>query len=77
MLDAIKELGEYVREKENLSETETFINVAKLKNTKKVLCIVLECSKSKILFKKVRMEDFDPYKLKLYLYKEGSSRGTD
>ncbi|RLB03396.1 MAG: hypothetical protein DRG59_11775 [Deltaproteobacteria bacterium] len=77
MLDAIKELGEYVKEKENLSDVETFINIAKLKNTKKVLCIVLECSKSRVLFKKVHTEDFDLYKLKLYLYREGSSRGTD
>ena len=59
MLDAIKELGDYVKEKEKLSDVEIFVDKAKLgKSTKKVLCILFQHEDDKITYTRVIPEDY-------------------
>ncbi|HEC76333.1 MAG TPA: TIGR02556 family CRISPR-associated protein [Thermoplasmatales archaeon] len=76
MIEAIKEIGDYVRKKENKSEIEIFSDKAKLtKKTKKVLCIFLHKENGEYHYKKVIPEKYSPDKM--ILYRGGSSRGTD
>ena len=76
MLDAIKELGDYVKEKEKLSDVEIFVDKAKLgKSTKKVLCILFQHEDDKITYTKVIPEDYKG--ASLYLYRRGTSRGVN
>ena len=78
MLDAIKELGDYVKKREGLGDIETFVDKAKLdKNTKHVLCIVFQHTERGFSYKGVIQEEYDPRKASLYLYRGGSSRGID
>ena len=78
MLDAIKELGDYVKANENLSDVEIFVDEAKLnKNTKYILCILLKHQNGTITYKKVILEDYDSKKALLSLYRGGFSGGTD
>ena len=76
MLDAIKELGDYVKEKEKLSDVEIFVDKAKLgKSTKKVLCILFQHEGDKITYTGVILEDYKG--ASLYLYRRGTSRGVN
>lgn len=75
MIEAIKEIGDYVRKKENKSEIEIFSDKAKLKKTKKVLCILLHKENGEYHYKKVIPEEYS--RDKMILYRGGSSRGTD
>jgi len=78
MLDAIKELGDYVKKREGLGDIETFVDRVKLdKNTKQVLCIVFQHTARGFSYKSIIQEEYDPRKASLYLYRGGSSRGID
>lgn len=75
MIEAMKEIGDYVRKKENKREIEIFSDKAKLKKTKKVLCILLHKENGEYRYKKVIPENYS--RDKMILYRGGSSRGTD
>jgi len=78
MLEAIKELGDYVKEREGLSDVDTFVDKVKLdKSTKKVLCILFQREDSEISYKKIILENYDSQKALLSLYRGGSPGGTD
>jgi len=78
MLGAIKELGDYVKKRERLGDIETFVDKAKLdKNTKQILCIVLQHRDEEISYRKVVVEDYDSKKAMLCLYRRGASGGID
>lgn len=75
MIETIKDIGDYVRKKENKSEIEIFSDKAKLKKTKKVLCILLYKKNGEYYYKKVISEDYSPDKM--IIYRGGSARGAD
>jgi len=78
MLDAIKELGDYVKKREGSGDIEIFVDKAKLdKNTKQVLCIVLQHRDEEISYRKVVVEEYDSKKAMLCLYRRGASGGID
>lgn len=78
MLQSIRDLGlqeiQNSKDSDN-SDVRNFIELSKLKNTKKVLCIVLEKSKNGFEYKRVTIEDYkEPEK---YLYRSHQSRQFD
>lgn len=79
MLEAIYELGKQWIEEENLDEMDILLDSTKLnKNTKDVIVInLIENDDGSFLYNKIYQEDFNPKMNAKYLYKKGSSRGTD
>lgn len=78
MLEAIKELGAYIKKKEKLNEVEMFVDKAKLdRKTKKILCIIFEHNDNRYYFKKVIPEDYDHKKASLCLYRGTPGSGPD
>lgn len=76
MLDALYELGKLYIEKENLDEIEVLLD------NKKIGAVVLvefieESTNGNIIYNKVYQEDYDSKNKVKYLYKKGSSRGTN
>lgn len=77
MLDAIKTLGKYEIAKEDLDPVDQFIEEAKLKNTKKVICIVFRRGTKNILYNLTHIEDYDSLKPRNYLYRSHQSKQFD
>lgn len=77
MLEAIHAVGNYIIDKESLTDSEILLDGYKLKNTKKVLCISFIKNDVGFKYDGVIDENFDFNKIEKYLYKRGSSRGTD
>ena len=79
MLNSLYELGKLWIEKENLETIDVLLDAEKLKRrTKKVILVELdEVSENNFIFNKVSPKDYNPKDNAKYLYKSGSSRGTD
>ena len=79
LLNSLYELGKLWIEKENLETIDVLLDVEKLKRrTKKVILVELdEVSENNFIFNKVSPKDYNPKDNAKYLYKSGSSRGTD
>lgn len=79
MLNSLYELGKLWIEKENLETIDVLLDAEKLKKrTKKVILVELdEISENNFEFNKVSLKEYDPKDNIKYLYKSGSSRGTD
>ena len=76
MLEAIRDLGEYIKKKETKNDIEIFADNAKLSKTKKILCILLQKREDdKYLYKGIISEPYSDDKP--ILYRGGSSRGID
>lgn len=69
MLDAIKSLGDYIIQNKGLSDEEVFVQRAKLRNIKKVICLVFEQKDGKIIYDNVHLEDYSESKSVKYLYR--------
>jgi CRISPR-associated protein Csh1 len=70
MLKAIKELGQYMRENEDLNEIQVLTESSKLANTKKMICVVFRKENdSDIIFDGVHIETFGEEKTPKILYK--------
>lgn len=76
-MEAIKILGEYETTIDGLKDIDQFLENAKLKNTKKVVCICFKKEQRKIIYKNVYPEDYDPKKSQKYLYRSHQSRQFD
>lgn len=79
LLNSLYELGKLWIEKENLETIDVLLDAEKLKKrTKKVILVELdEISENNFEFNKVSLKEYDPKDNIKYLYKSGSSRGTD
>ncbi len=77
MIEEIYHLGNVLMKKEGVDPIGVFMDLAKLKNTKKVLCITFKIKNNEVDYLGVEMEDYDEGRAQRYLYKRGSSRGTD
>lgn len=79
LLNSLYELGKLWIEKENLETIDVLLDAEKLKRrTKKVILVELdEVSENNFIFNKVSPKDYNPKDNAKYLYKSGSSRGTD
>ncbi|MGN0177185.1 MAG: TIGR02556 family CRISPR-associated protein [Methanobrevibacter sp.] len=79
MLKAIYNLGKLWIEAENLDKINILLDSGKLnKNTRDVIVInLIKSSDGSFEYNRVYHESFDPEKNVKYLYKKGSSRGTD
>lgn len=77
MLKAVKDLGEYIIEKEKLSSEEIFSQKTKLANTKIVLCVVFEIKGNDLNYFNVHTEEYDPQKSDRYLYRIFNHRRYD
>lgn len=75
LLNSIYEIGKLYSEKENLDELDILLDVKKIKDV--LLICIVEDANGVYNFDKIITEDFDKEKNKNYLYKKGSSRGTD
>ena len=75
LLNSIYEIGKLYSEKENLDELDILLDVKKIKDV--LLICIVENANGVYNFDKIITEDFDKEKNKNYLYKKGSSRGTD
>lgn len=69
MLDAIKRLGDYIIQNEELSDEEVFVQRAKLRNVKKVICVVFEQKDDKVIYDNVHLESYSKSKSGKYLYR--------
>jgi len=69
MLEAVKNLGEYVIKDERLSDESILLEKSKLRNVKKVICAVFIWKNGKLSFDKVHIEDYDSSKAEKYLYR--------
>lgn len=75
LLDAIYKLGKLYIEKENLDEIDVLLDNKKIGAT--VLVEIIEEPDGNYRYNKVFQEDYDSKNKVKYLYKRGSSRGTD
>ena len=75
LLDAIYKLGKLYIEKENLDEIDVLLDNKKIGAT--VLVEIIEQPDGNYRYNKVFQEDYDSKNKVKYLYKRGSSRGTD
>lgn len=75
MLDALYKLGKLYIEKENLDEIDILLDNKKIGAV--VLVEFIEDSDGNINYNKVYQEDYDSKNKVKYLYKKGSSRGTN
>ncbi|MFZ2455942.1 MAG: TIGR02556 family CRISPR-associated protein [Candidatus Altiarchaeia archaeon] len=80
MIQAIKEIGEYSLEKEGKSieePLEILVGNPANKTTENIIFINLQKTGEKLEYSGVTVEAYSKDKLKKYLYRKGSSRGTD
>lgn len=78
MIEALKELGEFVINSEKLDEAAKFVKRGRLIDTKKVICVVFSRSENgKLFYAKTHLEDYDRNKAIRYLYRYGPSSGVD
>lgn len=75
LLNSIYEIGRLYSKKENLDELDVLLDVKKIKDI--LLINIVEDENGIYRYDKIITEDFDHMKNKKYLYKKGSSRGTD
>lgn len=75
LLNSIYEIGRLYSKKENLDELDVLLDVKKIKDV--LLINIVEDENGIYKYDKIIAEDFDYKKNKKYLYKKGSSRGTD
>jgi CRISPR-associated protein Csh1 len=78
LLNALYEIGKLWIEKEQLDKIEVLLDASKLKKrTKSVLVVELKESGEGFTYSNVIERDYDPLDNVKYLYRTGSSRGTD
>lgn len=69
MLNAVKNLGEFVINDESLSDETILVEKSKLSNVKKVICVVFRKENNNLSFDKVHIEDYDESKAERSLYR--------
>lgn len=69
MLKAVREIGQYIREKENLDAVQILTETSKLANTKKMICVVFKKENDDLVFDSVHTEDFSQEKARKILYR--------
>ncbi len=69
MLKPIRELGKYLRDNKNLNQLQILTESSKLKNTKKMICVVFSKEEEGLAFDNVYIEDFDQEKAEKILYR--------
>ncbi|MBC7081819.1 MAG: type I-B CRISPR-associated protein Cas8b/Csh1 [Thermoplasmatales archaeon] len=72
MLEAVKDIGEYIKNEENIGEEEIFIEANKLSNVKHVICVVFEKKNNKLIYSDTHLEEYEESKNKKYLYRQFS-----
>ena len=80
MIEAIKEIGEYALEKEGKNidnPLDILLDNPANKDTEHILFILLESNECGFKYTGVELEPYSKGELKKYLYKKGSSAGTD
>lgn len=78
MILSLKKIGSILRDKGKKSELDILLDKDKVKEVEKVLVVNFSRKGTGSLnFNKVYIEDFDSKHSEKYLYKRGSSRGTD
>ncbi|SFL74616.1 CRISPR-associated protein, Csh1 family [Methanobrevibacter olleyae] len=79
MLNSLYELGKLWIEREDLNPIDVFLDAEKLKrSTKRVILVELdEISENQLKFSKISLKEYNPKDNLKYLYRSGSSRGTD
>lgn len=77
MLNGMYELGKFWIHEENMEKIEILLDANKLNNTKKVLFVDTIIDGNNINYLKITEEDFTLQKNINYMYKKGSSRGTN
>ncbi|MFY1112937.1 MAG: TIGR02556 family CRISPR-associated protein [Methanosarcinaceae archaeon] len=81
MIEAMKEIGEYVIEKENknINDIVGIIveNPASNETYKHVFCVNITKNKNDLEFKGIEHQEYSKEKISKYLYKRGSSKGSD
>ncbi len=80
MIEAIRKIGEYAIESGGKSIADPInilVDSPANRTTKNVLFIVLERDGDGFSYKNVDIEEYSPRELQKYLYKKGSSNGTD
>ena len=74
MIDAIESLGKYEIRDKKRDNIDLFIEHTKLKNTKKVICIVFRKEENNINYNGLHIEDYDSSKNRKYLYRTHQSK---
>ena len=79
MLNSLYELGKLWIDKEDLNPVDIFLDAEKLKKrTKRAILVELdEIGENQFKFSKISPKEYDPRDNLKYLYRSGSSRGTD
>ena len=77
LLNSLYEIGKLWFDKENLDKIDVLLDAKKLKITEKVILVELNQINESFEFNRVFLKDYDPQDNLKYLYKSGSSRGTD
>lgn len=76
MIESICEIGRYLKEKEQLDTLTMLLEPLQLTADSKVLALVFSIGEKAVL-KDVVFDDFDKGRENLYLYRKGSSRGSN
>ncbi len=77
MIEETYNIGKVLMGRGAVDPVEIFMDTAKLKKTKKVLCIIMRIEGVYVEYNGVDIEDYDPQKAKRYLYRGGPPNGTD
>ncbi|MDI9619142.1 TIGR02556 family CRISPR-associated protein [Methanothermobacter sp.] len=76
MLEAVKELGEYLKTEDNIGGESVFIEAHKLSGVKHVICVVFNRDEG-IYYHSTHTEQYDKAKNEKYLYRQFSHRRYD
>jgi CRISPR-associated protein Csh1 len=81
MIEAIREIGEYslIKQGKRLDNPIDIIveDPASNESYKHVFTIILKRSNEEFIFERINQEEYSPDRISKYLYRQGSSRGTD
>ena len=76
MIDDVRQLGIYTKNKQQLDLVSMLTETSALKNIDKVVCLLIKID-DKVSYERVILEDFDSAKSMLLLYRSGTPRGTN
>ncbi len=76
MIESVRHIGVYLREKDELNLVSILTETSSLKNVEKVVCLIFSLNEKAIL-DKITIEDFDINKSLKYLFRSGTTRGTN
>lgn len=70
MLEAVRDIGEYIKNRKNISREQVFIEANKLSKVKYVICVVFDKRNNTVEYYDTHLEEYERAKNNKYLYRQ-------